>query len=171
MLAVSGESYHSQSPPSTSLPTTQTTTAFQPVGFRYSHLTNKSILINWSSLLSSRQPWDFRPHLLHILQHHVAMSIKRLDSREKLSVVAAGDEYLGMGADCGLEDGEGSGGEFVLLELRDFELAVNSISSCAQIGKGSAKDYHLSLPNRGLDDVDGLRTQAEVKLRWFRLHT
>ena len=62
------------------------------------------------------------------------MSIKRLDSREELSVVAAGDKDLGVGADCGLEDGEGSSSEFVLLELRDFELAVNNVSSCAQIG-------------------------------------
>lgn len=67
------------------------------------------------------------------------MSIKRLDAREELSVVAAGDEDLSVGADCGLEDGEGSGGEFVLFELRDFELAVNRVSSCAQIGDGSAQ--------------------------------
>lgn len=56
------------------------------------------------------------------------MSIERLDAREELSVVAAGDENLSVGADCGLEDGQWTGCKFVLLELGDFELAGNLVS-------------------------------------------
>jgi len=50
------------------------------------------------------------------------MPIKRLDSRQQLAVVAAGDEHLGVRAHGGLEDGKGSRGEFVLFKLRDLEL-------------------------------------------------
>jgi hypothetical protein len=51
------------------------------------------------------------------------MPIERLDSRQQLAVVAAGDQNLGVRAHGGLEDGEGTGGEFMFFELRDLELA------------------------------------------------
>jgi hypothetical protein len=48
----------------------------------HSHLTNKPILINRSSLLSLTIPRRLSPHLLHILQHHITMPIKSLHTRE-----------------------------------------------------------------------------------------
>lgn len=68
------------------------------------HLRDKPILINRSPLLAVRLPRRLRPHLLDVLQHHVAVTIKRLDPREELPVVAAGDEDLVVRADGGLED-------------------------------------------------------------------
>lgn len=63
------------------------------------------------------------PHLLHILQHHVAVSIEGLDTRQQLAVVAHTDEHLVVRAHGGLEDRQGAVGELVLLEEGDFELA------------------------------------------------
>lgn len=59
---------------------------------------------------------------LDVLQNHVAVSVKGLDARKELSVVSDGDEDLGVAADRRLEDGKGSGAEFVLFELCDFVL-------------------------------------------------
>lgn len=106
----------------------QEDTAFRPLQQPlppplHSHLANKPILIHRSSLLSSGKSRYFRPHFLHILQHHVAMSVEGLDTCEQLAVVAAGNQDLGVRADGSLEDGERAGGELVLLELGDFELA------------------------------------------------
>ena len=52
----------------------------------------------------------FRPHLLDVLEHHVAVAVEGFDAREQFAVVAAGDEDLGVGAGGGHEDGEGAGG-------------------------------------------------------------
>lgn len=59
---------------------------------------------------------------LHVLENHIAVSVESLDARQELAVVSDGDENLGVAADGGLEDGEGSGAEFVLLELGDLVL-------------------------------------------------
>ena len=52
------------------------------------------------------------------------MPVEGLHTREQFSVVAAGDQDLGVGADSGLEDGERAGGEFVLFEDGDLVFAV-----------------------------------------------
>ena len=57
------------------------------------------------------------------------MSVESLDTSEQLAVVAAGNEDLGVRANSGLEDREWAGGELVLLELGDFELAVGRVST------------------------------------------
>lgn len=88
-----------------------------------SHLANETVLVDRSPLLSRAVSWSLGPHLLHILQHHVAMSVEGLDTRKELAVVAAGDQDLGVRADGRLEDGEGAGGELMFFELRDFVLA------------------------------------------------
>jgi hypothetical protein len=41
---------------------------------------------------------------------------------EDLAVVSARDQNLCARADCGLEDGEGAGGELMLFDLRNFVL-------------------------------------------------
>ena len=53
------------------------------------------------------------------------MAVESLDAGEDLAVVAAGDQDLCARADGGLEDGEGTGGELVLLDLGDFVLTAD----------------------------------------------
>jgi hypothetical protein len=48
------------------------------------------------------------------------VTIEGLDTRENLTVVSAGDQDLSARTDSGLEDGEGTGGKLVLLNLSDF---------------------------------------------------
>ena len=60
------------------------------------HLANKSVFIDWSSLFTTRYPWDFCPHFLDILQNHITMPVEGFDSRQELAVVATRDENLGM---------------------------------------------------------------------------
>ena len=50
----------------------------------HSHLAHKPILIH---TLSFAALGFLRPHLFHILQYHVAMSIERFDSRQQLAVI------------------------------------------------------------------------------------
>ena len=55
------------------------------------------------------------------------MTVECLDAGEDLAVVAAGNQDLCARADCGLEDGQGSGGELVLLDLSDLILAAQRL--------------------------------------------
>lgn len=80
------------------------------------HLADKPILIDGSSLLTTRYSWDFCPHFLDILQHHIAMPVEGFDSRQELAVVATRDENLGVRTDSGLKDRQGPGGEFVFFK-------------------------------------------------------
>ena len=77
--------------------------------------------------------WEFSPHLLDPLQHHVAVSVKSLHSAQQLLVVPelmrhfmqnlfslinalpAVDQDLGVVLDGVGEDPEGPGGELLLL--------------------------------------------------------
>lgn len=93
-----------------------------------SHLANKSILVHRSSLLSGTISRRLSPHLLHILQDHIAMSVESLDTREQFSIVSAGYQDLGVRADSRLEDGERTGCEFMLFELSNLELAIRRVS-------------------------------------------
>lgn len=43
------------------------------------------------------------PHLFHILEYHVAVSVERLDSPQQLSVVPAVDQYLRVALDTGCQ--------------------------------------------------------------------
>jgi hypothetical protein len=52
------------------------------------------------------------------------VTVKGLDASKDFAIVSAGDQDLCARADGGLEDGERSGGEFVLLDLSDFVLAA-----------------------------------------------
>ena len=55
------------------------------------------------------------------------MTVECLDAGEDLAVVAAGNQDLCARADCGLENGQGSGGELVLLDLSDLILAAQRL--------------------------------------------
>jgi hypothetical protein len=52
------------------------------------------------------------------------VTVERLDSGEDFAVVSARDQHLGARADGGLEDGEGAGGELMLLDLCNFIFAI-----------------------------------------------
>lgn len=89
-----------------------------------SHLANEPVLVHWSALFPIRQSRRLRPHLLDVLEHHVAVPVEGLDAREELAIVADGDEDLGVRSDGRLEDREGARRELVLFELGDFVLAA-----------------------------------------------
>ena len=87
-------------------------------------LADEAILVHGPAFLARRQPRRLRPHLLDILEDHVAVPVKGLDAREQLAVVAAGDEHLRVRPDGRLQDRERAGGEFVFFELGDFVFSV-----------------------------------------------
>ncbi len=60
------------------------------------HLADEAVLVHRSPLLARRQPGRLGPHLLDILQHHVAVAVKGLDASEELAVVATRDEDLSV---------------------------------------------------------------------------
>lgn len=88
------------------------------------HLANKAVLVHWPALLAVGQPRRLSPHLLDVLEHHVAVSVKGLDTRQQLAVVADRNQDLRVAAHRRLQDGERAGAELVLFELGDFVLAV-----------------------------------------------
>lgn len=67
------------------------------------HLADKAVLVDHASLLAICCARCLTPHLLHVLQHHVAMAVKRLHSSEQFSVVATRDQHLGVLSDGGLQ--------------------------------------------------------------------
>ena len=90
------------------------------------HLAHEAILVNTLALAVLRL---LGPHLLHVLENHVAVTVERLDTGEELAVVAAGNQDLCARADGGLQDGKRSGGELVLLDLGDLVLAAGQVST------------------------------------------
>ena len=62
------------------------------------HILDEPVLVDgFGLLLALALLGHLGPHLLHILQHHVAVAIERLDAAEKLLVVAHIDEDLRVG--------------------------------------------------------------------------
>ena len=57
------------------------------------HLTDEAILVDWLGLFLTAMR-DLCPHLSHVLQDHVGMTVKGLYTCQNLAVVAAIDEYL-----------------------------------------------------------------------------
>jgi hypothetical protein len=113
-----------------------------PLSTLHSHLADISVLVHWSAFLAVSQTRRLRPHLLDVLQNHVAMAIESLDAGEEFAVVANGDENLDVRAHSCLKKVQGTSGELVLLELRDLVLANGkksvAYSSRLQIGRGGA---------------------------------
>jgi hypothetical protein len=92
------------------------------------HLADKPVLVHWSSLFTVCQSRSLCPHLLHIFQYHVAMSVKCLNARKQLAIVATRNQDLVCVADGRLEDRERAAAEFVLFESRNFIFALHYIS-------------------------------------------
>ena len=60
------------------------------------------------------------PHLLDVLEHHVAVAVEGLDARQQLLVVAAVDEHLGVVLHRLCEHRERARVELLLLHLRQL---------------------------------------------------
>jgi hypothetical protein len=69
---------------------------------------DEAVAVDRLSLLSICIPGRLAPHLLHVLQHHVAVAVESLDAREQFAVVARRDQDLGVVAHGRLEEGEGA---------------------------------------------------------------
>lgn len=53
-----------------------------------SHFADEPVLVHWSALLPGGSPGGLSPHLLHIFQDHVAMTVEGFDSSEEFPIVA-----------------------------------------------------------------------------------
>jgi len=87
------------------------------------HLGDESVLVDRLGLLLSLPSlWNLCPHFLHILQHHVTVPVKGLDTPQQLFVVAAVDEDLSVVLDRLSENRQRSSVELLLLLLRKLLL-------------------------------------------------
>lgn len=64
------------------------------------------------------------------------MAVEGLDAGEDLAVVSARDQDLSARANGRLKDGEGAGGELMLLDLCDFVLTRQQSALGCYKGKG-----------------------------------
>lgn len=85
------------------------------------HLAHEAILVNTLALAVLRL---LGPHLLHVLENHVAVTVERLDTGEELAVVAAGNQDLGVVAGSGLQQRQRTCGKLMLFDEGDFIFAV-----------------------------------------------
>lgn len=85
------------------------------------HLADEAILVNALALAALGL---LGPHLLHVLENHVEVSVKSLDTGQELAVVTAGNQDLGVAAACGVEEGQRAGSELELLNLSNLILSV-----------------------------------------------
>lgn len=98
--------------------------------YEYAHLANEAVLVDTSTLLALTVSGELCPHFLDVLEDHVAMSVECFYAGEEFAVVATRDDDLVVVANSGLEDGEGTSSEFMLLDTGNLVLAIQSISGC-----------------------------------------
>ena len=89
---------------------------------------DETVAVDRLALLSVRIPGRLAPHLLDVLQHHVAVAVKCLDARQQLAVVARRDQDLSVVAHGRLEERKRAGGEFVGFEEGELVLAGSVVS-------------------------------------------
>lgn len=87
----------------------------------HKHLADETVLVHALALGTLGL---LGPHLLDILEDHVAVSVKSLDTGQQLAVVSAGNQDLGVCAGGGLKDRQRTGGELVLLNESDLIFTV-----------------------------------------------
>ncbi|PJF18851.1 hypothetical protein PSACC_01370 [Paramicrosporidium saccamoebae] len=74
------------------------------------HFANKAILVRRCALPALALPsCCLCPHLANILKYHIKMSIKRLDARQQLPIVATRNEHLGVRFNGSREERHGAG--------------------------------------------------------------
>lgn len=76
------------------------------------HLADEAVLVDTLAVTTLGL---LGPHLLDVLQDHVAVAVKGLDTGEELAVVPAGDQDLGVCARSGLEKRQRTGSELMFL--------------------------------------------------------
>ena len=91
-------------------------------------LADVSVLVDRSTLLGALSCLgDFRPHLLHVLQHHVAVSVEGLHTSEKLVVVSAINQDLQHKQTHGLRSKDNGHGQHIIHEARR---AAKQVANC-----------------------------------------
>lgn len=85
------------------------------------HLADEAVLVH---ALALDTLGVLGPHLLDVLENHVEVAIKSLDTRQQLAVVAAGDQDLGVGARGGQQERQGAGAELMRLDERDLIFTI-----------------------------------------------
>lgn len=85
---------------------------------------DEAVAVDGLALLSVCVPGSLAPHLLHVLQDHVAVTIESLDTCEQFSVVAGGNEDLGVVAHGGLKERKRAGCELVGFEEGELVFAA-----------------------------------------------
>jgi len=84
------------------------------------HLGDVSILVDGLGFLSLASLGDFVPHLLHVFQHHVTVTVEGLHTTQEFAVVATVDEDLSVVLHRRHENRQRSCLEFFLLSLFEF---------------------------------------------------
>ena len=92
------------------------------------HFADETILVDTSSLLSLAISGKLCPHLLDVLEDHVAVSVECFYAGEQLAVVATRYDDLVVIAHSGLKNGQGTSSEFVLFDASNLVLAVQDVS-------------------------------------------
>eukprot|EP00321_Phaeocystis_globosa_P019467 CAMPEP_0118818096 /NCGR_PEP_ID=MMETSP1162-20130426/5877_1 /TAXON_ID=33656 /ORGANISM="Phaeocystis Sp, Strain CCMP2710" /LENGTH=130 /DNA_ID=CAMNT_0006748249 /DNA_START=206 /DNA_END=595 /DNA_ORIENTATION=- len=82
------------------------------------HLADESVLVHGLGLLGRAPLGRLRPHLLDVLQDHVAVAVERFDPAEQLLVVSAVDQHLRVALHALREHGQRARRELLLLRLR-----------------------------------------------------
>lgn len=93
------------------------------------HLADEPILVDGPARLAVGKLGLLSPHLLDVLQDHVAMPVEGLHTSEELAVVAARNQDLRVRTHSRLKERKRAGREFMLLELGDLILAVLELSA------------------------------------------
>jgi hypothetical protein len=89
---------------------------------------DEAVAVDRLALLSVCIPGRLAPHLLDVLQHHVAVAVEGFDARQQLAVVARRDQDLSVVAHGRLEEREGARGEFVGFEEGELVFAGSFVS-------------------------------------------
>jgi hypothetical protein len=82
-----------------------------------SHLADEAILVDTLALATLGL---LRPHLLDVLQHHVAVAVESLHASQQATVATASDQDLSVCARGGLEERERAGCELMFFDKGDL---------------------------------------------------
>ena len=89
------------------------------------HLADEAVLVDGAALLAVGEAGRLGPHLLDVLEDHVAVAVEGLDAGQQLAVVPDRDQHLRVAPHRRLQDRERARAELVLLQQRDLVLPVS----------------------------------------------
>lgn len=138
------------------------------------HLGDVAVLVDGLGLLLALAALgDLSPHLLHVLQHHVAVPVKGLHAAQELLVVAAVDEHLGVVLDRLCEHGQRPRVKLLLLPLLQLlwrHLTLGLVEE-AHGGGSSCRDRALQSPPSLVDISKRMRLRAQWQGFYSHLYT